>query len=84
MRWFLLIAFAISPSVLAEDLLPEQYRASGQDALYGQALFSLHSGEYQKALGLNQALQKRRHKNTPLLKIQQATAQLGLGPNRVS
>ena len=79
MRWFLLIAFAISPSVLAEDLLPEQYRASGQDALYGQALFSLHSGEYQKALGLNQALQKRHHKNTPLLKIQQATAQLGLG-----
>ncbi len=79
MRWFLLIAVAISPFLLAEDLLPEQYRSRGQDALYGQALFSLHSGEYQRALGLNQALQKRRHKNTHLLQIQQATAQLGLG-----
>ena len=61
MRWLCLIVFAISSSVMAEDLLPDQRRGSGQDALYGQALFSLHSGDYQTALGLNQALQKPRH-----------------------
>jgi hypothetical protein len=79
-RWFCVIAIAVSSITFAEDLLPEQHRSSGQDALYGQSLFSLHSGDYQTALGLNQSLQKRQgKKTTSLLKIQQATAMLGLG-----
>ncbi len=80
MRWFCVIAIAVSSFALAEDLLPEQHRSSGQDAVYGQLLFSLHSGDYQKSLGLNQILQKRQgKKSTSLLQIQQATAMLGLG-----
>ncbi len=80
MRWLCLIAIAVSSITFAEDLLPEQHRSSGQDALYGQSIFSLHSGDYQKALGLNQSLQKRQgKKKSSLLKIQQATAMLGLG-----
>jgi len=79
-RWFCVIALAVSSLALAEDLLPEQHRSSGQDALYGQLLFSLHSGDYQRSLGLNQSIQKRQgKKSTSLLQIQQATAMLGLG-----
>ena len=46
--WVLVLA--VSSAVSAEDLLPDERRAKKQDALYGQALYSLHSGEYDKAL----------------------------------
>ena len=80
MRWLCLFALVISTNVLAEDLMPDQARTSVNDALYGQALFSLHSGDYQKALGLNQRLQNRAGKGYgKILDIHEATAQLGLG-----
>lgn len=83
MRWLCLIAFAISTTVLAEDLMPDQPRSSANDALFGQALFSLHSGDYQKALGLNQRLKKRSGKGYgKILDIHKATAQLGLGMSK--
>ena len=83
MRWLCLIAFAISTTVLAEDLMPDQPRSSANDALFGQALFSLHSGDYQKALGLNQRLKQRSGKgHGKILDIHRATAQLGLGMSK--
>ena len=83
MRWLCLIAFAISTTVLAEDLMPDQPRSSANDALFGQALFSLHSGDYQNALGLNLRLKQRSGKgHGKILDIHRATAQLGLGMSK--
>ncbi len=80
MRWLFLIAFAVTTSVVAEDLLPLQHSSRSHDTLYGELVFSLHSGDYQKALGLNDVLQKRAgNKRSKILQIQRATAQLGLG-----
>lgn len=79
MRWFWIMALAIS-SAHAEDLLPDERRAKKQDALYGQALYSLHAGEYDRALSLNKSLRKRGSKGYgKILNIHEATAQLGLG-----
>ena len=83
MRWLCLIAFAISTTVLAEDLMPDQPRTSVNDVLFGEALFSLHSGDYQKALGLNLRLKQRAGKGYgKILDIHKATAQLGLGMSK--
>ncbi len=80
MRWLFLIALAVTTSVVAEDLLPLQHSSRSHDVMYGESIFSLHSGDYQKALGLNDVLQKRAgNKHSKILKIQKATAQLGLG-----
>ena len=79
--WILLLA--ISSVTHAEDLLPDDRRAKKQDALYGQALYSLHSGEYDKALSLNSAIRKRGNRGYgKVLDIHEATAQLGLGMSR--
>ncbi len=81
MRWFLLLLLTAT-AVQAEDLLPDERRARHQDALYGQALFNLHSGEYAKALGQNSALRKGKKGYGKILDIHAATAQLGLGMSR--
>ncbi len=78
-----MLVFTISTVSYAEDLLPDERRAKKQDALYGQALYSLHSGEYEKALSLNSAIRKRGNRGYgKVLDIQAATAQLGLGMSR--
>jgi hypothetical protein len=87
MFWFWIktwiLVLAVSSVSYAEDLLPDERRAKKQDALYGQALFSLHSGEYDKALSLNSAIRKRGNRGYgKVLDIQAATAQLGLGMSR--
>lgn len=79
--WVLVLA--VSSAVSAEDLLPDERRAKKQDALYGQALYSLHSGEYDKALSLNSAVRQRSNRGYgKVLNIHEATAQLGLGMSR--
>lgn len=79
--WILLLA--VSSVVNAEDLLPDERRAKKQDALYGQALYSLHSGEYDKALSLNSAVRQQSNRGYgKVLNIHEATAQLGLGMSR--
>lgn len=78
-----LIALSLSTIVSAEDLLPDDRRAKKQDALYGQALYSLHSGDYEKALSLNSAIRQRGVRGYgKVLNIHEATAQLGLGMSR--
>ena len=79
MRLLLLMAL-LSPLAQAADLLPDETRNAKQDPLYGQALFSLHSGDYENALALNDLLKKQGNKRYGrILDIHQATAQLGLG-----
>jgi hypothetical protein len=74
------LTLILSGAVYAEDLLPDERRAKSRDLLYGQALYSLHAGEYDKALSLNNAIRKRGQKGYgKVLDIHQATAQLGLG-----
>lgn len=70
----------LSTLVVAEDLLPDDRRAKKQNALYGQALYRLHSGEYDKALILNSSIRSNGTKGYgKVLDIHEATAQLGLG-----
>lgn len=67
----------------AEDLLPDVSRSIPKDALYGQALYHLHAGEYEEALGANQALRERnRRRYGKMLDVHRSIAQLGLGMNR--
>lgn len=76
----LLLLLIMSSAVNAADLLPDQPRASKQDAIYGQALYSLHSGDYATALTLNNKLRQRGQRGYgKILDIHEATAQLGLG-----
>jgi len=84
MRWLWIMALAIS-SAHAEDLLPDERRAKKQDALYGEALYALHAGEYDRALSLNQSLRKRGVRGYgKVLNIHEATAQLGLGMSQTA
>lgn len=70
-------------NVYGEDLLPDIARPIPKDALYGQALYHLHAGEYEEALGANQALRKRnRRRYGKMLDVHQSIAELGLGMNR--
>jgi hypothetical protein len=79
MRWFIWLLFIV-PVVYGDDLLPDERRAIARDPIYGQALYSLHSGEYDKALGFNYQLRKEGRKGYgKVLDIHEATAQLGLG-----
>lgn len=79
MRWFICLLI-LAPLAYGDDLLPDERRAVPRDPLYGQALYSLHSGEYDKALGFNYELRKRGRKGYgKILDIHEATAQLGLG-----
>lgn len=79
MRLLLLLAL-LSPLAQAADLFPDETRNARQDPLYGEALFSLHSGDYENALALNALLQKKtNNRYGRILDIHQATAQLGLG-----
>ena len=55
----LLLLLIMSSAANAADLLPDQPRTAKQDAIYGQALYSLHSGDYATALTLNNKLRKR-------------------------
>jgi hypothetical protein len=78
-----IMVFTLSYAAYGEDILPDERRAKPRDALYGQALYSLHAGEYQKALSLNSGLRQRGKKGYgKVLDIHQATAQLGLGMSR--
>ncbi|MFT5593537.1 MAG: hypothetical protein ACI8SR_001918 [Oceanicoccus sp.] len=79
MRWFIWLLL-IAPMTYGADLLPDERRSIARDPIYGQALYSLHSGEYDKALGLNYQLRKSGRKGYgKVLDIHAATAQLGLG-----
>ena len=79
----LLLLLIMSSAANAADLLPDQPRTAKQDAIYGQALYSLHSGDYATALTLNNKLRKRGQRGYgKILDIHGATAQLGLGMSR--
>lgn len=79
MRWFIWLLL-IAPVAHGADLLPDERRSIARDPIYGQALYSLHAGEYDKALGLNYQLRKNGRKGYgKVLDIHAATAQLGLG-----
>lgn len=79
MRWFIYLLL-IAPITYGDDLLPDERRAIARDPIYGQALYSLHAGEYDKALSLNDQLRKQGRKGYgKILDIHAATAQLGLG-----
>lgn len=79
MRWFIWLLL-LAPATYGADLLPDERRSIARDPIYGQALYSLHSGEYDKALGLNYQLRKNGRKGYgKILDIHEATAQLGLG-----
>ncbi|MGK0444922.1 MAG: hypothetical protein ACJA1U_001859, partial [Bermanella sp.] len=79
MRWFIWLLI-LSPVAFGDDLLPDERRAIARDPIYGQAVYSLHAGEYDKALGFNYQLRKQGRKGYGrILDIHEATAQLGLG-----
>lgn len=79
MRWFLCL-LVLAPFAYGDDLLPDERRSIARDPIYGQALYSLHAGEYDKALGFNYQLRKQGRKGYgKILDIHEATAQLGLG-----
>ncbi len=84
MRWTLIFALMFaSVSAHAEDLLPDERREIKRDALYGEALFHLHSGRYDLALAKNYALRKRNQSRYGrVLDLHEATAELGLGMSR--
>lgn len=66
----------------APDILPDSAKNTYQDALYGETLYFLHSGEYDKALGLASDLEARnRRRYGKELDIYKASAQMGLGIN---
>ena len=76
----LLLLLIFSSAANAADLLPDQPRTAKQDSIYGQAMYSLHSGDYATALTLNNKLRKRGQRGYgKVLDIHEATAQLGLG-----
>jgi|GEM_PF-1940300 len=76
----LLLLLIMSSAANAADLLPDQPRTAKQDAIYGQAMYSLHSGDYATALTLNNKLRHRGQRGYgKVLDIHEATAQLGLG-----
>lgn len=79
MHWFLCL-LVLAPFAYGDDLLPDERRSIARDPIYGQALYSLHAGEYDKALGFNYQLRKQGRKGYgKILDIHEATAQLGLG-----
>lgn len=79
MRWFIWLLL-LAPIVHGADLLPDERRSIARDPIYGQALYSLHAGEYDKALGLNYKLRQQGRKGYgKILDVHAATAQLGLG-----
>ncbi|MCP5326582.1 MAG: hypothetical protein H7A09_09715 [Oceanospirillaceae bacterium] len=66
----------------APDIMPDSAKNTYQDALYGETLYFLHSGEYEKALGLAADLEARnRRRYGKELDIYRASAQMGLGIN---
>lgn len=70
----------VSATAIAEDLLPDERRVFKHNPLYGQALYALHSGDYQTAMGLYTKLRKQGSKGYgKVIDIHQAAAQLGLG-----
>ena len=77
----LLISSVVIPvTAMAEDLLPDERRVFKHNPLYGQALYALHSGNYQRAIGLYSKLRKQGSKGYgKVIDIHQAAAQLGLG-----
>ena len=82
MKRLLITCVMVAGAAQAEDLLPDISRAKPKDALYGQALYQLHSGDYEAALGSNQALRKRNGRRYgKMLDVQESIAELGLGMN---
>lgn len=80
MRWILPFTLMAATAVQAADILPDQSRGIRQDAIYGQALYSLHSGDYATALTLNNKLRHEPKRGYgKILDLHKATAQLGLG-----
>lgn len=80
MRWLWIVALTASSLAQAEDILPDERRAKARDPIYGQALYYLHSGEYDRALAMNQSLKAKGNRGYgKILNMHEATAQLGLG-----
>ncbi|WP_396589320.1 hypothetical protein [Bermanella sp. R86510] len=62
------------------DLLPDARRDTGDNVLYGQALFHLHSGNYEQALSYALAVEKKGRRSLGReFELYKAAAQLGLG-----
>ena len=85
MKWWLIIAALSVGGAQAEDILPDKNRSIARDALYGESLYWLHSGQYEKALGANLALRDRNRKRYGnMLAVHQTVAHLGLGMNQMA
>lgn len=80
---WLLAGLMLAGSVMAApDILPDSAKNTYQDSLYGETLYFLHSGEYDRALGLASDLESRnRRRYGKELDIYKASAQMGLGIN---
>lgn len=79
MRW-LIVFLLFSTAVNSADLLPDNRRSVSNHPLYNQALYYLHSGEYQKALGIYQTIRQSSVKGIgKIIDIHESVARLGLG-----